>query len=96
MKLKPFAELIAMSKEKLAESLAPIRARKVRSQAELEMAKLDDELVRLEADIQEHCAKEDIHFPGLLDKLDKVALLERRKVQYEEVLKQLFPEAKRK
>lgn len=91
MKLKPFAEIIALSKEKLAESLAPIRARKVRSQAELEMAKLDDELVRLEADIQEQCAKEDISFPSLLDKLDKVALLERRKAQYESVLSQLFP-----
>jgi hypothetical protein len=44
MKLKPFAEVIALSKEKLSEALAPIRARKVRSQAELEMAKLDDEL----------------------------------------------------
>lgn len=94
MKLKPFAEIIAMSKEKLAESLAPIRARKVRSQAELEMAKLDDELVRLEADVQEHCAKEEINFPSLLDKLDKVALLERRKAQYEQVLAQLFPESK--
>jgi hypothetical protein len=91
MKLKPFAEIIALSKEKLAESLAPIRARKVRSQAELEMAKLDDELVRLEADIQEQCSKEDINFPNLLDKLDKVALLERRKTQYESVLAQLFP-----
>jgi hypothetical protein len=91
MKLKPFAEIIALSKEKLAESLAPIRARKVRSQAELEMAKLDDELVRLEADIQEQCSKEDINFPSLLDKLDKVALLERRKTQYESVLAQLFP-----
>ena len=94
MKLKPFAEIIALSKEKLAESLAPIRARKVRSQAELEMAKLDDELIRLEADIQEQCAKEDINFPNLLDKLDKVALLERRKVQYEIVLAQLFPAKK--
>jgi hypothetical protein len=91
MKLKPFAEIIAMSKEKLSEALAPIRARKVRSQAELEMAKLDDELIRLEADIQEQCAKEDINFPSLLDKLDKVALLERRKAQYESVLAQLFP-----
>lgn len=95
MKLKPFAEIIALSKEKLAESLAPIRARKVRSQAELEMAKLDDELVRLEADIQEQCAKEDISFPSLLDKLDKVALLERRKAQYEDVLSQLFPKAEK-
>ena len=91
MKLKPFAEIIAMSKEKLSEALAPIRARKVRSQAELEMAQLDDELIRLEADIQEQCAKEDINFPSLLDKLDKVALLERRKTQYESVLAQLFP-----
>jgi hypothetical protein len=91
MTLKPFAEIIALSKEKLAESLAPIRARKVKSQAELEMAKLDDELVRLEADIQEQCAKEDLNFPALLDKLDKVALLERRKAQYEIVLSQLFP-----
>ena len=91
MKLKPFAEIIAMSKEKLSEALAPIRARKVRSQAELEMAKLDDELIRLEADIQEQCSKEDINFPSLLDKLDKVALLERRKTQYESVLAQLFP-----
>ena len=91
MKLKPFAEVIALSKEKLSEALAPIRARKVRSQAELEMAKLDDELVRLESDVQEMCAKEEINFPNLLDKLDKVALLERRKTQYEEVLAQLFP-----
>ena len=91
MKLKPFAEIIALSKEKLSEALAPIRARKVRSQAELEMAKLDDGLIRLEADIQEQCAKEDINFPSLLDKLDKVALLERRKSQYEAVLAQLFP-----
>jgi len=91
MKLKPFAELISMSKEKLAEALAPVRARKVRSQAELEMAKLDDELIRLEAEVQEQCSKEDLNFPTLLDKLDKVALLERRKAQYAEVLAQLFP-----
>ena len=91
MNLKPFAEIIAMSKEKLSEALAPIRARKVKSQAELEMAKLDDELIRLESDIQEQCAKEDISFPSLLDKLDKVALLERRKKQYQRVLGELFP-----
>ncbi len=91
MKLKPFKEIIAMSKEKLAESLAPIRARKVKSQAELEMAKLDDELIRLEADIQEQCAKEEINFPALLDELDKVGLLERRQKQYQKVLAELFP-----
>lgn len=92
MKLKPFSEIIALSKEKLAEALAPIRARKVKSQAELEMAKLDDELVRLESQVQESCAKEDINFSTLLDNLDKIALLERRKTQYVRVLSELFPE----
>jgi len=91
MKLKPFKELISMSKEKLSEAMAPIRARQVRSQAELEMAKLDAELVTLESSIQEDCAKETIDFPKLLDKLDKVALLERRKKQYAKVLEELFP-----
>lgn len=92
MKLKPFKEVIALSKEKLAEALAPIRARKVKSQAELEKAKLDDELIRLEAEIQEQCAKEEINFAALLDKLDKVALLERRRKQYDRVLSELFPD----
>lgn len=91
MKLKPFAELIAMSKEKLDEAMAPIRARQVRSQAELEMAKLDADILTLEGEVQELCAKKELSFPTILDKLDKLALLERRKTQYVSVLEQLFP-----
>lgn len=91
MKLKPFRELIAMSKEKLDEAMAPIRARQVKSQAELEMARLDADLLTHEGQVQEMCTQKEINFPNLLDKLDKIALLERRKKQYGEVLKQLFP-----
>ena len=36
MQLRPFKELIAMSKEKLDEAMAPIRARQVKSKAEME------------------------------------------------------------
>ena len=91
MKLKPFRELIAMSKEKLDEAMAPIRARQVKSQAELEMAKLDAEILTHEGQVQEMCTQKEINFPNLLDKLDKIALLERRKKQYGDVLRQLFP-----
>jgi len=91
MKLKPFRELIAMSKEKLDEAMAPIRARQVKSQAELEMARLDADLLTHEGQVQEMCTQKEINFPNLLDKLDKIALLERRKKQYSDVLKQLFP-----
>lgn len=91
MKLRPFKELIAMSKEKLDEAMAPIRARQVKAQAELELSKLDAELLGHEGQVQEMCTQKEINFPSLLDKLDKIALLERRKKQYADVLKQLFP-----
>jgi hypothetical protein len=92
MQLKPFKELIGLTKEKLNEAMAPIRARQVKAKADLEMSKIDTELLNLETVIQEACAEKDIDLPKLMAKLDEVALLERRKKQYGEVLAQLFPE----
>lgn len=90
-KLKPLKDLLAMSKEKLNEAMAPVRARKIKAQAELELAKLDTELIELESSVQESFTGEAIEFPKLLDKLDRIALLERRKKQYDKVLGELFP-----
>ena len=92
MKLKPFAQLIKMSKEKLDEAMAPIRAHKVKTQAQLEMAKIDESLVTLETEIQEMCAQKDINFNALIKKLDDVAILERRKKQYAKIVNELFPD----
>lgn len=91
MELKPFKELISLSKEKLDEAMAPIRARQVRSKAELEMAKLEAEILNGETAVQEFFTNKDVNFPNLMDKLDDIAMLERRKKQYEVVLSQLFP-----
>lgn len=93
MELKPFKELIALSKEKLDEAMAPIRARQVKSKAELEMSKLEADILTKETTIHELCAGKDIDLPRLLDKLDEIALLERRKEQYTKVVAQLFPVA---
>lgn len=92
MKLKPFKEIIAMSKEKLNEALAPIRARKVKTQAEMKKSEIDEKIVIIETEIQEMCSDKEINFDNLFDKLDKIALLERRKKQYNKVLSELFPE----
>ncbi|MFP3638129.1 hypothetical protein [Paraburkholderia sp. SIMBA_054] len=92
MKLKPYKEIIAMSKEKLDEALAPIRARQVKGQAELEMAKIDEQIVSTEATIQEICAAKTIEFSRLLRLMDEHALAERRKKQYGKILGDLFPE----
>lgn len=92
MELKPFKELIKLSKEKLDESLAPMRARAVKAKAELEMAKLDERRVQLEMQVQEICAQRDIDFTQLLAKMDEHDLNERRLAQYQQLLAQLFPQ----
>ncbi len=92
MKLKPFKEIIGMSKEKLNEALAPIRARKVKTQAEMKKSEIDEKIVVLESEVQEMCAVKEIDFDILFEKLDRIALLERRKKQYDKVLSELFPE----
>ena len=91
-KLKPLKEVLAMTKDALTASLAPIRARRIKSQAETEMAKLDERLVTLEAKITEDCAKDDIDFNGIISKLDEYALTDRRIKQFKKILADLFPE----
>ena len=91
MKLKPFAEIIAMTKEGLDAALAPIRAKQVKMKAELEMAKIDEQLVNTETKIQELCTTKDINFDSLITKLDEYALAERRKKQFQKIINELFP-----
>ena len=92
MKLKPFKDLIAMTKEGVDAALAPIRARQVKMKAELEMAKIDETLVSLEAKLQELCSNKEINFDTVLSKLDEYALAERRKKQFQKIVSELFPE----
>jgi len=96
MELKPFKDMLAMSKEKIDEAMAPIRAKQVKSKAELEMAKLEADILTKETAVQEMCLDKDINLPSLLDRLDDIALLERRKDQYHDVLEQLFPLKRKK
>ena len=94
MKLKPFKEMVALSKEKIDEAMAPIRARQVQAKAALEKSKLEADILGLEGQIQELCVLKDLPFDQLLDKLDEMGLLQRRAEQYDEVLEQLFPSKK--
>lgn len=90
-KIKPLKEVLAMSKDALQATLAPIRARKIKSQAETEMARLDERLVTLESQITEECSKETIDFDSIIKKLDEYGLTERRQKQLKKILEDLFP-----
>lgn len=90
-KVRPFVELIAFTKEKLDEALAPIRARSARAKAELVSAKLEEQMVTLEREIHEACASKDIDFDAVVAKIDKYDLAERKRKQVEGLIADLFP-----
>ncbi len=90
--LKPFKEILALSKEKLDEALAPIRARQVKAKADSLIATYEEELINLEKQITEACATKEIDFEKIADLLDKHSLKQRRKDQFSNIYTQLFPE----
>jgi hypothetical protein len=94
MTLIPLREVLAMTKDKIKESMAPIRCAMAKKQAELEKIKIDEKIMRLQTTIQEKLLQEKIDFNDLIDTLDEIALMERRKEQFDDVITQLFPEAK--
>ena len=91
MKLTPYEKCLKMGKEKVNEVLAPIRAKKCRKKAELEMAEIDEKIATCEADIHEECGKQDVDFTSIISKMDTLALAERKKKQFAKIIKEMFP-----
>jgi len=93
MKLTAYEKVLTLAKEKIQEAMAPVRAREMRKKAELETAKIDGKMIEQEAKIQELSSKYPIDFDKLLSAIDELALLDRRKKQFERVTEELFPQA---
>ena len=90
--LPTYAEALTMSQEQLKEKLAPVKIQRARQKGILEMAELDVEIADKRAGLVETCVDEDICFDDVIELIDQIALLERRKKQYQEILEKLFPE----
>lgn len=91
--LKSYKELVAMTKEKLDETLLPFRVKTAKNRAEAEILKLEEKRINLEVQINEECAKKDVDFNKVCDLMNQYDLNERRLTQISEVVKALFPEA---
>lgn len=91
-KLPSFAELLKMSQQQIDEALAPIRARSAKARATLAMAELDEQILKLESEIQKMALDKEIDFNKMADKLDDIAMLELRKERFTDILASLFPE----
>lgn len=92
MKLISYKEALNMGKKAISKALVPVKVNRARKQAELEMCKLDEKIASKEAAIQEACCADEINFASLIEQQDDLALLERKKAQYQKILDEMFPE----
>lgn len=90
-KVKPFAEMVALTKEKLDEEMAPIRARSAKARADVALAALEERMVGLERQINESCASKDINFDSIVAMIDIYELTDRRRDQIKGLIADLFP-----
>lgn len=90
-KLKPYSELVALSKKERKVELAPQHAEVGRKRAELELAEMDAQIATYERSIVQAATDSELNVGRIADSLDEIELLELRRDRMKEVLKQLFP-----
>jgi hypothetical protein len=91
-KLPSYLEVLKMTKEGISNALAPVRAMRARKQAELEIAKMDEQIASQEAKINELCADKEIDFNKIIAAQDSLCLMERRKKQFGKIVDEMFPD----
>ena len=92
MKLIPFREALAMTKANIDEAMIPIRVSQAKKKGEMEQLNLDERIMGLQIELQELTVKSPIDYDKILDKIDEIDLLERRKLQFDQIISQLFSE----
>lgn len=92
--LMKYSEVLKLAKEKVSEALAPLRAREMRKKGELEICKLEGEIAEKEQKVQEIASKYPLVYDNLIDQLDELDLLTRRKEQLEKIIDGLFSDEK--
>lgn len=90
-KMKSYKQLLSMTKEKFDDAMVPLRVRSAKAKAEIVAAKLEEEMLELETEINTMCAEKDIDFAKIIEKIDSYDLKERKLGQVNGLVKELFP-----
>jgi hypothetical protein len=90
MALMKYKDILALAKEKITETFAPLRAREMKKKAELEMCKIDSTIAEKEQKIQEYASEYPINFDKLIDEIDELELVKRRKDQLKKIIAEMF------
>jgi hypothetical protein len=94
MSLLKYKEILVLAKEKINEVMAPLRAREMRKKGELEACKLESIIAEKEQKIQEYASTYPIDFDKLIDAIDELELVKRRKEQFEKIIQEMFDDEK--
>jgi len=90
--LKPFREALAMTKQAIEEALIPIRVAQAKKQGEMEQLKIDEQILNLEGKLQEATVSNPINYDKVINYIDEIELLNRRKEQFDKIIEELFAE----
>jgi hypothetical protein len=90
MALIKYKDVLLLCKEKVKEAMAPLRAREMKKKAELEICKLDSTIAEKEQKIQEFASEYPINFDKMIDAIDELELINRRKEQFEKIIEEMF------
>lgn len=85
-----YKDLLLLAKEKIDEAMAPLRAREMRKKGELEVIKLEAEIAEHESKMQKMKSTYPLNYESILDHIDELNLLQRRKDKFEEIIAELF------
>lgn len=91
-KLMSFKEALKATKAKIEEVMIPLKVKQNKAQGEIEKLKLDESIMTLEVEIRELTVTSPIDFGKLLDKVDEIELLQRRRTLFDRVMTELFEE----
>lgn len=94
MALLKYREILVLAKEKIHEAMAPLRAREMRKKGELEACKLESIIAEKEQKIQEYASTYPIDFDKLIDAIDELELVKRRKEQFDKIIDEMFGDDK--
>lgn len=90
MALMKYKDVILLAKDKIKETMAPLRAKEQQKKAELEICKLDSKISENEQKIQEISSEYPLDFDRLIDAIDDLELTKRRKEQFEKIINEMF------
>ena len=94
MNIRPLTELLAMTKEKIDEALAPIRASAVRAKVDLKLAEINEKKITLERQVFEALTARELSIDTVLSRMDEYDLADRKSKQLQDLVDKLFAPSK--